>query len=288
MPSLPGVSHQRAVKAFEKFGFWATRQGKDITLLRMGGHPLIDQLVEITGLPCITVKRRLSPELFRLNAEGALNGHIPITAYLSCLAVAVAEAVGFDTIVMSNEKSADVGNVEYLGKHINHQWSKSAEFVTSFDRYIRTYINRNLRYESALCDMTELQVVAEFVKYPQYFRHFTSCNKNWKIIQKPETRNQKPEQIRWCGTCPKCAFVFVLLAAYLQKATVIEIFGKNLLDDASLLPLYRQLLGIEGFKPFECVGTPEETREAFAMIQKRGDFTDATIMKSLKSLITNH
>jgi hypothetical protein len=32
MPSLPGISHQRAVKAFEKFGFWITRQGKHIVI----------------------------------------------------------------------------------------------------------------------------------------------------------------------------------------------------------------------------------------------------------------
>jgi len=32
MPNLPGVNHQRAVKAFEKTGFWVARQGKHITM----------------------------------------------------------------------------------------------------------------------------------------------------------------------------------------------------------------------------------------------------------------
>ena len=32
MPSLPGINHQRAVKAFEKAGFWITRQGKHIAM----------------------------------------------------------------------------------------------------------------------------------------------------------------------------------------------------------------------------------------------------------------
>jgi len=32
MPGLPGVNHRRAVKAFEKSGFWITRQGKHITM----------------------------------------------------------------------------------------------------------------------------------------------------------------------------------------------------------------------------------------------------------------
>ncbi|MEK7279018.1 MAG: type II toxin-antitoxin system HicA family toxin [Nitrospirota bacterium] len=32
MPKLPGVNHERAVKAFEKAGFRIARQGKHITM----------------------------------------------------------------------------------------------------------------------------------------------------------------------------------------------------------------------------------------------------------------
>lgn len=32
MPSLPGINHQRAVKAFEKAGFRITRQSKHIAM----------------------------------------------------------------------------------------------------------------------------------------------------------------------------------------------------------------------------------------------------------------
>jgi predicted RNA binding protein YcfA (HicA-like mRNA interferase family) len=32
MPSLPGINHRRAVKAFQKFGFWVEREGKHITM----------------------------------------------------------------------------------------------------------------------------------------------------------------------------------------------------------------------------------------------------------------
>lgn len=32
MPRIPGVNHKRAVKAFEKAGFWVARQGKHITM----------------------------------------------------------------------------------------------------------------------------------------------------------------------------------------------------------------------------------------------------------------
>lgn len=32
MPKLPGVNHQRAVRAFEKAGFWIAREGKHVTM----------------------------------------------------------------------------------------------------------------------------------------------------------------------------------------------------------------------------------------------------------------
>jgi predicted RNA binding protein YcfA (HicA-like mRNA interferase family) len=32
MPKLSGINHQRAIKAFEKAGFWIERQGKHITM----------------------------------------------------------------------------------------------------------------------------------------------------------------------------------------------------------------------------------------------------------------
>ncbi len=32
MPKLPGINHQRAIRVFEKAGFWITGQGKHITM----------------------------------------------------------------------------------------------------------------------------------------------------------------------------------------------------------------------------------------------------------------
>jgi len=32
MPKLPGINHQRAVKAFKKTGFWIARQGNHIAM----------------------------------------------------------------------------------------------------------------------------------------------------------------------------------------------------------------------------------------------------------------
>ena len=56
-------------------------------------------------------------------------------------------------------------------------------------------------------------------------------------------------------------------------------FGKNLFEDTALLGLYRELLGIEGIKPFECVGTPKETEAAFLLAHRKGELEDSPIMQ---------
>jgi len=247
-------------------------EGKQVVLFRMGAHPLISAIVKQTGLPCITVKRSLPATLFQMNAEGALNGHVPISAYLSALCVVIAEIYGLSGIAMSNEKSANYGNVEYLGTEINHQWSKSEEFEKMFQTYLQKNVNADLEYSSALRSMNELEIAKEFCGYPEYFPLCTSCNKNWKIAGELKGK-------RWCGNCPKCAFSFCLFSAYLPVEILTEMFGKNLFDDESLIPLYKELLGLEGVKPFECVGTPDEVKEAFSLAHTRGELEKTPIMK---------
>ncbi len=255
--------------------------GHDITLFRMGSHPILDELARVADLPMITVERQLSPALFKLNEQGALNGHIPITAYLSCLTVVLAILYGFDAVVLSNERSANEGNVRYLGREINHQWSKSLEFERMFQDYLHRFISPDIDSFSLVRPLSELHIAKLFTDYPQYFAQVTSCNKNWKILKDEMARHERGPKgrVEWCGTCPKCAFVFALLAGFLPKDQLMTMFQKNLFEDESLKPLYRELLGLEGSKPFECVGTPNETVSAFILAQERGEFTDTPIMQ---------
>lgn len=248
------------------------KAGIDTTLFRLGNHPLIAQMAETAGLPLLTAERHLDGELFKLNAAGALNGHVPITAYLSVLSVLVAMLTDHDTVVFSNERSANEGNVTMHGKEINHQWSKSLDFERAFQRYLKDSIGADVAYFSLLRPLSELHIAKLLAEHPQYFGQFTSCNANWRILK------EKPGG-RWCGHCPKCAFAFVQLSAFLSKEDLMTIFGKNLFEDVGLLPLYRELLGLEGLKPFECVGTPEETEAAFLLAHDRGEFEGTPAME---------
>ena len=60
-----------------------------------------------------------------------------------------------------------------------------------------------------------------------------------------------------------------MLAPYLEREELINIFGKDLLEDVELLTYLKQLTGIEKVKPFECVGTRDEVNEAIEMIVKK-------------------
>jgi hypothetical protein len=141
-----------------------------------------------------------------------------------------------------------------------------------FRSYLKDTVGTTVDYFSLLRPMSELKIAELFSKMPQYFDSATSCNTNWRILK------DTPSD-RWCRKCPKCAFVFAIFAAFLSEKEVTTMFGGNLFEDEGLLPLYRELLGTEAFKPFECVGTPDETRAAFVLIKKGKKFSKTPVMK---------
>lgn len=245
--------------------------GIDLTLFRLRGHHYINELADIANLPMLTVERQLDPQLFELNKQGAYNGHVPITGYITFLSIVVALLGDFDSVAFSNERSADYGNVDYLGMKVNHQWSKSLHAEQIQTRYIADFITNKVHYINPLRPLSELKIAELFADYPNYFAHTTSCNQNWLILDKD------PHQGAWCGRCYKCAFIFALYAAMLPNNTVVSMYGKNMFDDKALLTTYRQLWGAEGMKPFDCVGTPEEMQAAMYLALKKPFFANTFI-----------
>ncbi len=200
----------------------------------------------------IFVERILDKKLFELNNKGFLNGHIPITGIYSFIGSFVALIFDYKNLVFSNEKSTFEGNVKYLGTVINHQWSKTFQFENLFRDYLNNFLIEGLNYFSLQRPLYEIEIARIFKNFPQYFYSFSSCNIVKKITNK-SIFNKK-----WCGKCPKCLFVFILLYPFLGKEETIKIFGKNLFKDKSLKPLLEKMLGLKGFKPFECLGTKKE------------------------------
>jgi len=232
--------------------------GKDslvsVEMLRAGGEPMtlfavnpkkpILDCAQASGLPLVKVTRLLDPLLFELNARGALNGHVPITAIVSFIAVAASFVHGFDAVILSNERSADQGNVVANGRQVNHQYSKTTAAERDIAEAIARHIHADLAYFSLLRPLSEAHIARLMARVDRYDSAFTSCNRAFQI-------NPATPPARWCCDCPKCRFSFLMLAESMGRARIERVFGKNMLDDASQIGGYEELAGLSGHKPWE-------------------------------------
>lgn len=234
----------------------------------------------------VIVRRKIDPTLLELNKRGFLNGHTPITAVYSFLSILAAVLFNYKHIAFSNEKSADEGNLRYLGKIINHQWSKSSEFEKMFRNYCQKYLVKGINYFSYLRKYTELEIAKMFTKYPQYFSVFSSCNVVLapyrvakgdsgtglarKLKKRPASAKSFGEA-RWCGNCPKCLFTYAILYPFLERDQLLKIFGSDIFENKKLLPVMKGLINPAVAKPFECVGTKKESQMAFYLSLKKAN-----------------
>ena len=241
------------------------------TAVWIGNSPLIAACAARTGLPTLNIGREISPVLFEYNKAGAYNGHIPVTAINSAILAAAAMLYGFDTIAFSNERSASSATLEYDGQPINHQWSKGWEFEQRFHALLKSHVASDLHYCSLLRPLSELAVAERFARTSRYDDVFSSCNRNFRIL------GPKPAD-RWCWQCPKCHFVFLALAPFMPKPRLLAIFGRNLLDDASLAPAFDALMEYRDHKPFECVGEGIEARAAMAALAARAEWREDAVV----------
>lgn len=221
----------------------------------------------------IHIRRALDKRLFELNEEGAMNGHVPITGILSFIMACSAILYGYDSVVMSNEGSASEGNMEFAGIEVNHQYSKSLEFELDFEKYIRKTTLSNFHYFSLLRPLNETGIAALFATLPHYFDVFKSCNRNFHI-------DEGVRKYGWCCDCPKCRFVFLALSPFIPKDRLNDIFGKNMLDDLSQEDGFRELCGLKGHKPFECVGEIAECQHILKTLTTT-DRADDLLVKKL-------
>jgi len=237
-----------------------------ISLFTVNPIEKIQKTVKVSGIKKqIIVKREIDKKLLELNKKGFLNGHTPFTGVLSFLSVFCAVIFDYKNIAFSNEKSCDEGNVKYLDSMINHQWAKSSEFEKMFKKYAKKYLARDINYFSFLRKYNELEISEMFAKYPKYFPVFSSCNAGMRINARGSLSSKK----RWCNNCPKCFFVYLTLYPFLNNQELIKIFDQDLFEKKELLSLLKDLTEKESVKPFECVGTKEESLKALYLSWKK-------------------
>jgi hypothetical protein len=236
--------------------------------------PAAMRIAEASGLELVSIRRRVDPKIFELNAAGALNGHIPVTAIVSLAVIAAGYVHGYATTVMALESSADEPTRRVGSTDVNHQWSKSSEFEYAL-KEVLAEISVGIHYSSALRDLTELDIAGCFAQMTKYHPLFRSCNRAFALNGGVDG---------WCNDCPKCRFVFLMLATSLSSDDLVGIFGANLFSVSGQIQGFRDLLDPDR-KPFECVGTLEESISAFDEVICSGRFQGAVVLDGVASLL---
>ena len=244
--------------------------GLNIATWSLNHRPQLTPLIERVGLKHYWVEREWDPKIAELNKQDALNGHIPISAIIACAGTITAILSGRRDQVVSNEQSANEPTLTYQGVPINHQYSKGQEFEQNYQRFLAASYGDCLRYYSLLRPLSELRIAELFAArgwFDKYHDVFSSCNR--AFVHGALSNSAHGGRIFWDGTCSKCAFVYLALTPFLPPEKIQALFhGKNLLLDPALEPTYRQLLGIEGDRPLDCVGDIKEARAAMREAQK--------------------
>ena len=248
------------------------RAAEPVVAFSVGNPGPIRRTVEVARVEHVVVERELSPNLAELNAAGALNGHVPVTAVVSAIACFAAPLYGFDAVAMSNERSASEPSVVAASGEVNHQWSKGI----GFERLFRDELAARapgLDWFSLLRPWSELAIARAFARDERYDQAFTSCNS--VFVRDPARRGAG-----WCGDCPKCRFVFLAVAPWADPGRLERIFGRNLLDDPAQVPGFAELIAAER-KPFECVGERRESAAALRLLSESAVWRDAAVVHAL-------
>ena len=221
----------------------------------------------------LIVSREIDAKLLQLNSQGYLNGHTPFSAYLAFLGTFVAALYNYKNVIVSNERSADEGNLRYHNIDVNHAYSKSGRFEKLFRNYCAKCLSGDINYFSMLRPIYELQVTKIFAIFSKYFELFRSCNAGQK------------ENI-WCGKCAKCAFSYVALSPFISRKQLAKIFGNDYFKERQLAKYFKTLTGLVNNKPFECVGTIDESRIAVKLAVEQYKKSGLQIPAALDDLAT--
>ena len=233
--------------------------GMDCRCYAINKRCSISATVETAGLSedkLITANRRFDRSLVDLNSKGYLNGHTPFSSIVAFSAEITAYLNRLKYIVLSNESSANESTV--AGQEVNHQYSKSFEFERDFHEYEEKFLGTGIYYFSFLRPLAEFQIAKMFVAHKKYLPVFRSCNLGSKVS--PDI---------WCGECPKCLFVGLILSPFLSLDELTGVFGKDLLNDPAMLEYFIELIGQSEHKPFECVGSIDEVNLAVSLAIRR-------------------
>lgn len=249
--------------------------GEEPLLASVRRFPVIDGVIARSGAEAVHVGRTLDPMLLELNRRGARNGHVPVTAVVSLALCLVAARAGCDAVVMSNERSASEATRDWRGAAVNHQWSKSLAAEELLAGVVAAATGAQLSWFSLLRPFSELAICRLFAASGRrFFDAFSSCNAAFRLD--PARRIDG-----WDRNCPKCRFVALALAPWLDRAEVVAIQGGDVLDDPGQVEGLAALVEAGQPKPFECVGEVAESRVAVRLAAEQPGWAGARALAAV-------
>jgi UDP-N-acetyl-alpha-D-muramoyl-L-alanyl-L-glutamate epimerase len=248
----------------------ANRAGLDARAFAVNPRASMERTAAAAGIELDRVERRLDERLFAFNDAGGLNGHIPITAIVASIACVSAILDDRGDVLLSNEGSADEPTRTVDGTAVNHQYSKSTAFESLHLAAMQAATGGAVRAWSVLRPLPELVVAGCFVALGVPLTAVNSCNRAYAL------RGTRRE---WCGRCPKCLFVQVMLAPFTTPGDFRAATGFDALADPDLVAALGDLTDPVR-KPFECVGTVEEVRLAYDLLAEDPRWSDHVAVRA--------
>jgi hypothetical protein len=155
---------------------------------------------------------------------------------------------------------------------VNHQYSKSREFEMLLAGLLTATVSPDHTYGSALRPYSELAIARAFAGLTRYHRSFCSCNAAF--------RQDAAAGDRWCGHCPKCRFVGLMLAPFLERDALTGIIGRDMFAEPDQVSGFAALMS-DVDKPFECVGERRESAVALLLLADRDEWRNTPVVEAL-------
>ncbi len=239
----------------------------------------LEATAALTGRPILRATRTLDGQIVRGDTS-FFNGHVPVTAMVTMLAVVAAVADQRGGVVMSNEHSASVPNLVWRGRDINHQWSKSWSAEKLVGDAVAAAVGDGVHVASFLRNRSELWVAERFAALPDYLTTFRSCNRAF-------AQDVNRRAAHWCGECDKCVFIALVLAPFVPRTQLGAALGVEPTSDPARFEQLRTLVGLgDERKPFECVGDPGECSVALRALADDPAWRDVDNVRQLASLVS--
>jgi len=238
----------------------------------------LEATAAVTGLAIVRATRSLDRQVLE-GDEAFFRGHVPVTAMIALLAAVAAVASGRGGVAMSNEHSASSPNLRWRDQDVNHQWSKSWIAEELISDALDEVVGPDLMVASYLRDRSELWVAQQFARQTSFHHVFRSCNRAF-------AQRSVERAASWCGECDKCLFIDLILAPFLSRAALREIFAGEPLSRPDLVGPLRSLVGVGlDHKPFECVGDPDESAVALMKVSALDEWADVGALRELALLV---